>query len=90
MKGSATSNTMNVFGFFVLIFYQKNGGAGGAVSPTKHKFLWRNKELSHRVIVIGNKNLCWDEFGDEVITFEGWSSKFKFSSLFILPEADYD
>ena len=34
---------MNVFGFFVLIFYQKNGGAGGAVSPTKHKFLWRNK-----------------------------------------------
>jgi hypothetical protein len=32
----------------------------------------------------------WDEFGDEVETFEGWKFDFKFSSLYIPPEAEHD
>jgi hypothetical protein len=35
------------------------------------------------IIAIGDKKLSWEEFGDEVITFEGWSFDFKFSSLFM-------
>jgi hypothetical protein len=31
------------------------------------------------VIAIGDKKLSWEEFGDEVITFEGWTFDFKFS-----------
>lgn len=31
------------------------------------------------VIVIGDRKLSWEEFGDEVETFEGWTFTFKFS-----------
>ena len=42
------------------------------------------------VIVIGDKKLSWDEFGDEVTSFEGWSLKFKFYSTYMPPEKDSD
>lgn len=42
------------------------------------------------VVVIGDKRFTWEEFGDEVETFEGWRFNFKFSSLYIPPEAKHD
>ena len=42
------------------------------------------------IISIGDKKLSWEEFGDEVISFEGWSFDFKFSSLFMPPEEKND
>ena len=44
---------------------------------------------SRPIITIGDKKLSWEEFGDEVMTFEGWSFDFKFSSIFMPPEG-YD
>lgn len=41
---------------------------------------------SRPIIDIGDKKLSWEEFGDEVITFEGWTFDFKFSSSYVLPE----
>ena len=38
------------------------------------------------IIAIGDKKLSWEEFGEEVISFEGWSFDFKFSQLYIPPE----
>lgn len=42
------------------------------------------------IIVIGDKKFTWDEFGDEVQTYEGWKFIFKLSQLYMPPEADYD
>lgn len=33
----------------------------------------------HPIIVIDDKRFTWDEFGDEVQTFEGWKFIFKFT-----------
>lgn len=44
----------------------------------------------HPVIVIGDRRFTWKEFGEEVETFEGWRFDFKFSSLYISPEAKHD
>ncbi|MDO8686456.1 MAG: hypothetical protein Q7J78_07290 [Clostridiales bacterium] len=45
---------------------------------------------SRPIIAIGDKKLSWEEFGDEVISFEGWSFDFKFSSFFMPPEEKND
>ena len=42
------------------------------------------------IIAIGDKKLTWEEFGDEVITFEGWTFDFKFSSFYTPSEVDHD
>lgn len=42
------------------------------------------------IIAIGDKKFTWEEFGDEVITFEGRTFDFKFSSFYMPHEADRD